>query len=80
VRPKSTEFVGFKCPLELKTDALELARYGGLTEAEVWKGAMEFRLTILLGLRADYYRLRETYPLTQVQQGSTNGDGVKPER
>lgn len=68
-RPKSTEFVGFKCPEELKADALELAALGGKTEADVWKEAMEFRLRFVRAVMADYYELRLVYPLRPGQPG-----------
>ena len=75
-RPKSIAFVGFKVPGELKADALEVARHGGVTEAEVWKAAMEFRLTILRGLQLDYYSLRDVLPLRQVQSRLTKTEKV----
>lgn len=68
-RPKSLAFVGFKCPDELKADALELAVFSGKTEADIWKEAMEFRLRFIRSTLADYYDLRQIYPLPKVHRG-----------
>lgn len=57
-RPKSDNFVGFKVPTELKEDALEFAALGGKTEAEVWKEAMEFRLSFVRMVRIGHWELR----------------------
>ena len=70
-RPKATEFVGFKCPPELKADALFLAQRRGITEGEIWKEAMEYRLCILRAVSLDYYELRPLLPFPQVQPRST---------
>lgn len=70
-RPKATEFVGFKCPPELKADALFIAHRRGITEGEIWKEAMEYRLSILRVLSLDYYELRPLLSFPQVQPGST---------
>lgn len=72
-RPKCDAFVGFKCPSELRSDVLEIARIAGKTEAEVWKSAMEFRLGFVRFVMADYYDLRQSHPLLPVQPGSLKG-------
>jgi hypothetical protein len=71
-RPKSDAFVGFKCPSELKSDALELASLKpGTTEADIWKEAMEFRLSFVRMVRLGYWQLRTVEPLAKVQPGLT---------
>lgn len=70
-RPKSDAFVGFKLPTELKADALVLATRGGKTEAEVWKEAMEFRLSFICMVRLGYWDLRTIELANAVQPGST---------
>lgn len=71
-RPKSDNFVGFKLPTDLKEDALALAALGGKTEAEIWKEAMEFRLSFVLMVRLGYWKLRTINLLREGQQGSTS--------
>lgn len=70
-RPKSDNFVGFKCPTELREDALELAALGGKTEAEIWKEAMEFRLSFVRMVRVGYWTLRAVEHEREVQPGLT---------
>lgn len=70
-RPKSDNFVAFKCPTELREDALALAALGGKTESEIWKEAMEFRLSFVRMVSIGYWHLR-TVPLAcEVQPGLT---------
>lgn len=74
-RPKCDAFVGFKCPIELKQDALalaDLANGGAKTEAEIWKEAMEFRLSFVRMVRLGYWHLRTLEPLREVQRGLTS--------
>lgn len=73
-RPKSDAFVGFKCPTELKEDALALAALDTRhtkTEGEIWKEAMEFRLSFVRMVRLGYWQLRKTEPIGEVQLGLT---------
>lgn len=70
-RPKSDNFVGFKCPTDLREDALALAALGGKTEAEIWKEAMEFRLGFVVMVRMGYWKLRTFNLLQEGQPGST---------
>jgi hypothetical protein len=77
-RPKSDAFVGFKCPEDLKFDALQLAQLGGKTEAEIWKEAMELKLTLVRALFSDYYTLRVLLSLPPVQPGLTSAREVQP--
>jgi|CXWL01.1.fsa_nt_gi hypothetical protein len=70
-RPKSDNFVAFKCPTDLREDALALAALGGKTESEIWKEAMEFRLSFVRMVRMGYWQLRTVEPLCEVQPGST---------
>ena len=70
-RPKSDNFVAFKCPTELREDALALAALGGKTESEVWKEAMEFRLSFVRMVRIGYWHLRTVECAGEVQPGST---------
>lgn len=71
-RPKSDNFVAFKCPTELREDALALAERGGKTESEIWKEAMEFRLSFVRMVSIGYWDLR-TVPLPcEVQPGLTS--------
>jgi hypothetical protein len=69
LRPKCDDFVGFKCPSELKQDALELGARGGKTEAEIWKEAMEFRLSFVRMVRLGYWHLRTIESACDVQPG-----------
>lgn len=71
VRPKSDTFVGFKCPSDLRQDALALAALGRKTEAEIWKEAMEFRLGFVRMVRMGYWQLRTVELLSEVQPGLT---------
>jgi hypothetical protein len=72
VRPKSDNFVAFKCPTDLRQDALDLAALGGKTESDIWKEAMEFRLSFVRMVRIGYWDLR-TVPLAcEVQPGLTS--------
>jgi len=71
VRPKSDNFVGFKCPTDLREDALALAALGRKTEAEIWKEAMEFRLSFVRMVRLGYWHLRTIDDATVVQPGLT---------
>lgn len=70
-RPKSDNFVGFKVPTELKDDALALAMLGRKTEAEIWKEAMEFRLSFVRMVRIGYWDLRTVDQQREVQPGLT---------
>jgi hypothetical protein len=71
LRPKSDNFVGFKCPTDLREDALALAALGRKTEAEVWKDAMEFKLGFVRMVRIGYWDLRTMELAGEVQQGLT---------
>lgn len=71
-RPKSDNFVAFKCPTELREDALALAALGGKTESDIWKEAMEFRLAFVRMVSIGYWDLR-TIPIPcEVQPGLTS--------
>ena len=70
-RPKSDNFVGFKCPTDLREDALALASLGGKTEAEIWKESMEFRLSFVRMVRMGYWHLRTVEGAGEVQPGFT---------
>jgi hypothetical protein len=71
-RPKSDNFVAFKCPTELREDALALAALGGKTESDIWKEAMEFRLGFVRMVRIGYWDLRTMPIACEVQPGLTN--------
>lgn len=75
-RPKSDNFVGFKCPTDLREDALALAAMGGKTEAEVWKEAMEFRLSFVRMVRIGYWHLRTVPMPCEVQPGLSRANHV----
>ena len=77
-RPKSDNFVGFKCPTELREDALVLAALGGKTEAEIWKEAMEFKLAFVSMVRLGYWDIRAFSSNKKVQQGLTTEGKVQP--
>ena len=70
-RPKSDNFVAFKCPSELREDALAWAALGGKTESDVWKEAMEFRLAFVRMVRIGYWDLRTIKTPCEVQPGLT---------
>ena len=72
LRPKSDNFVGFKCPTDLREDALALAALGRKTEAEVWKDAMEFKLGFVRMVRIGYWDLRTVPIVCEVQPGLTS--------
>lgn len=72
-RPKSDNFVAFKCPTELREAALDLAQASGKTESEIWKEAMEFRLSFLCMVRLGYWKLRTLADSAAVQPGLTLG-------
>lgn len=71
-RPKSDNFVAFKCPTELREDALDLANRTGKTESEIWKEAMEFRLSFMLLPLLGYWDLRALVGQKKVQPGLTS--------
>ena len=71
-RPKSDNFVAFKCPTELREDALALASLAGKTESDIWKEAMEFRLSFVRMVRIGYWDLRTVPIACEVQPGLTN--------
>jgi hypothetical protein len=66
-RPKSDNFVAFKCPTELREDALDLAQRSGKTESEIWKEAMEFRLSFIRMVMLGYWELRTVAASSPVQ-------------
>ncbi len=69
-RPKCDDFVGFKCPSELKHDMRALASLTpGKTEADIWKEAAEFRLSFVRMVRLGYWQLRMVEPTSEVQPG-----------
>ena len=68
-RPKCDVFVGLKLPSELKNDALALAARGNKTEAEIWKEAMEFRLSFIVAVHMGYWKLRTLNLIREVQPG-----------
>ncbi|MEK7784389.1 MAG: hypothetical protein AAB658_03040 [Chloroflexota bacterium] len=75
-RPKSDNFVAFKCPTELRDDALALASLGGKTESDIWKEAMEFRLSFVRMVRMGYWNLRTVPIPCEVQPGLTKSTKV----
>jgi hypothetical protein len=75
-RPKSDNFVAFKCPSELRDDALRLAQRTGKTESEIWKEAMEFRLSFIMMVMAGFWDLRTLMPQLLDKPGSTLGAQV----
>lgn len=77
LRPKCDNFVGFKCPTELREDALTLAALGGKTEAEIWKEAMEFRLSFVRMVQLGYWTLRDGLLGKEVQPGRTRLNHVE---
>lgn len=78
-RPKSDGFVGFKCPVDLKRDALDLAALNQKTEADVWKEAMEFRLAFVRMVRLGYWQLRAIDQQKKVQPYLTLLGKVDPQ-
>lgn len=70
-RPKCDDFVGFKCPSELRQDALGLASLNDKTEADIWKEAMEFRLSFVRMVLIGYWHLRTIPFEVEGQPGST---------
>mgnify|MGYP003395041027 FL=1 len=75
-RPKSDNFVAFKCPTELRDDALALASLGGKTESDIWKEAMEFRLSFVRMVRMGYWNLRTVPCPCEVQPCLTKSTKV----
>lgn len=78
-RTKSTEYVGFKCPLELRQDMLLMAQRRGVTESEIWKKAAEQFCIYVRTVHLDYYDdIRPFLPFRQDQPGSTGEAKVEP--
>ncbi len=67
MRPKSDNFVAFKCPTELREDALDLAQRTNKSESEIWKEAMEFFLAFPLITALGYWELRRLLVEKKVQ-------------
>jgi hypothetical protein len=78
-RTKATEYVGLKCPLELKQDMLFMAGRRGITESEIWKLAAERLCTFVRTVHLDYYdEIRPFHSFLEVQPGSTMTEKVQP--
>ena len=71
MRPKSDNFVAFKCPTDLRDDAIDLARRTNKSESEIWKEAMEFFLAFPLLSGLGYWELRRFLHEKKVQPGLT---------
>jgi hypothetical protein len=78
-RTKSTEYVGFKCPPELREDMLFLAARRGWTESEIWKHAGERLCTFIRTIHLDYYDdIRPFHSFLEDQPDSTLTAKVEP--
>lgn len=70
-RPKTDVTIGLRIPSELQADIDAEAARRGMSRSDWLKESIEFRLSFMWGVRADWYQLRTVDPGTPRLHGAT---------
>ena len=70
-RPKTDVTIGLRIPSELQADIDAEAARRGMSRSDWLKETIEFRLSFMWGVRADWYQLRTIDPASPRLHGST---------
>lgn len=76
VRPKSTRLLTVRLPDELYDGLAALGICSGKSVGDLLKECAEFRLGLIIAIRAGYYDLSKAFPFGEGLQGHTSSPDV----